>query len=472
MNIYTGNQYILLFFVYGLAFYSMGICALIQNTKGESNFPLLKSIKYLGYFGISHGTTEWLLMIIIAQIYPEYEIALIQSAIILNALSFTFLYVFGIKLLEYSERVKNILKGLPWMIFLVWLAVYFIMPLFHNGDLWARQWFKSMTSRYFIGLPAGLITAIALYRNAKTMMDMGLTKMAFKLKGLALLFAVYAILAGLIVKKVDIFPAMFINKELFRQVFGVPVELGRTVAASGITILFISIIDVFQWETNRKIAMLNEQQAASRERRRLGHELHDVVLQDLFAVGLQLESMLDDDNFNSQRAHIQSMKNSLNNTILKIRDFLGKVSSRKMEIEDLKYKIHELVHNYGKTGNVGIELLYQIPDITLGHLSSEKLIQIYYIIQEAINNAIKHADATHIAVTINTTLKCVVATVKDNGKGFDKNKMSHTDGYGLFSMRERAKTINGMLEIESNQKGTMIVLSIPWEEHKDGSKEY
>ena len=318
------------------------------------------------------------------------------------------------------------LKVLPWLVFVIWLGVYFIVPLFHTGDLWARQWFKSMTSRYFIGLPAGLITAIALYKNAESMINIGLTKMAFKIRGLAVLFAVYAILAGLIVKKVDFFPAMYINKELFAQVFGVPVELGRTIAASAITVLFISIIDVFQWETNQRIVLLNEQQVASRERRRLGHELHDVVLQDLFAVGLQLEIMLEDSSCYEQRDNIQNMKNSLNSTIHKIRDFLGKVSSRKMEIEDLKHKIHELVHHYEKANNVEIELLYQIPDITLGHLSSEKLTQVYYILQEAINNAIKHANANRISVTVNTTLKYVVAKVRDNGKGFDVDKLDQT----------------------------------------------
>jgi signal transduction histidine kinase len=470
MNLYTGHQYILLFFVYGLAFYSMGISALLQHTHGDSSFPLLKSIKYLGGFGIIHGTVEWLLMILIADIYPQYDPMITELAILLNALSFTFLWIFGIKLFEYNEKVKKILKNLPWIVFLIWSACYYIIPLMYEGDILSKRWLQSMTSRYFIGFPAGMITSAALYRNAKTMLDMGFTKVALKTKGLAVLFATYAILAGLIVKRMDFFPASIINKELFHAVLGVPVELGRAVAAVGITVLFVGIIDVFKWETNKKIAILTEQQAASMERRRLGKELHDVILQDLFVTGLQVENMLEDEISPAQKENLIDMKESLNNTIGRIRGFLETVSSRKMEIEDLKYQLHGLIHNFEKTCHMPIQLNYEVPDITLGHLSSEKLTQIYYIVQEAMNNAIKHGKATKLIVTINTTLKYVVATVQDDGQGFDTKEIDHANGYGLFSMRERAKSVNGVLEIDSSESGTVICVSIPWEEHNHGNE--
>ncbi|MFZ5969099.1 MAG: sensor histidine kinase [Bacillota bacterium] len=472
MHLYRGNQYILLFFVYGLAFYSMGISALIQNTKGDSNFPLLKSIKYLGYFGIIHGMAEWILMIMIAQIYPEFDVMFIELAIIANAISFTFLCVFGIKLLEYNERINRIIKLIPWYVFFLWLGSYSMIPLFHRGDVLSKLWVQSATSRYFIGFPASVITAIALYRNAKTIRNMDLTRLALKVRAMALLFAVYAVLAGIIVKRVNFFPANIINKELFYQVFNFPVEFGRTVVAAAITLLFIGIIAIFQWETNKKIAILTEQQAASRERRRLGQELHDVILQDLFVVGLQLENMIEDNNCSTMRQSLLDIKDILNSTIHNIRGFIGKVSSRKMEIEDLKYRIFELVHNFEKTYDVHIALHYEVPDVTLGHLSSEKLTQIYYIIQEAINNAMKHAHATKFSVTLNTTLKYVVATVYDDGQGFDISTINDAGGYGLFSMRERAKSVHGILEIDSSQKGTVISLSIPWEEYHDGNEKH
>ncbi|MFT9493527.1 sensor histidine kinase [Anaerosolibacter sp.] len=472
MNLYTGNQYILLFFVYGLAFYSMGIAALLQHTHGESSFPLLKATKYLGGFGITHGTVEWLLMILIADIYPQYELIITELAILLNAISFAFLWVFGIKLFEYNEKVKKTLKSLPWIIFAGWLICYFIIPLVYENDIMSIRWLQSASGRYFLGFPGAVFTSVALFRNAKTMQYMGFTRVSYKIKGLAVLFAAYAILAGLVVRKINFFPANIINTELFRMVFGFPVELGRAVTAIGITMLFVGIIDVFKWETNKKIAILTEQQAASMERRKLGREMHDVVLQDLFVSGLQLENMIEDENCTSRKEDLISMKENLNNTISKIRGFLQATSSRKMEIEDLKYKLYELVHNFEKTYHMPIELDYEVPDITLGHLSPEKLTQIYYIVHEAINNAIKHGNATKITVTLNTTLKYVVAMVSDNGQGFDTNNMGKGSGYGLYAMRERAKTVKGVLEIESNEKGTVVCVSIPWEERHHGNEEH
>lgn len=99
----------------------------------------------------------------------------------------------------------------------------------------------------------------------------------------------------------------------------------------------------------------------------------------------------------------------------------------------------------------------------LGYISNEKSTQFYYIVQEAVSNAIKHSNGTNIVVNVSTNLKFVIATVVDNGSGFDIKKMRDNNQYGLAAMNERAQSVNGELRLDSSSKGTRVTITIPWE---------
>ena len=75
--------------------------------------------------------------------------------------------------------------------------------------------------------------------------------------------------------------------------------------------------------------------------------------------------------------------------------------------------------------------------------------QVYRIAQEALNNALKHAQATSVTVYLRSEGKGVALEVVDNGQGFDHNKLDDTGGLGLINMKERAEQFNGLLEINS-----------------------
>jgi signal transduction histidine kinase len=74
---------------------------------------------------------------------------------------------------------------------------------------------------------------------------------------------------------------------------------------------------------------------------------------------------------------------------------------------------------------------------------------LYRIAQEALNNAVKHAQATSVTVYLRSEGKGIALEVVDNGQGFDPNKLADTGGLGLVNMKERARQLNGSLEINS-----------------------
>ncbi|MDF2840180.1 MAG: hypothetical protein K0Q99_952 [Clostridia bacterium] len=462
--LYSGSIYIVLFFIYGISFFTMGVIALQQNIQKETNFPLLKAIHILGLFGVLHGFVEWLIMFVIADIFPKEKLIFLMAAVLLNALSFTILLYFGIKVIDYKGRGNLQLKWLPWLIFVVWLFFYGSSTI-SNGEISFRTNLDFDTlCRYFIGFPAAILTASALFYNAKAFETMKLRKTALKFRLLAASFISYGIFAGLLVNERDFFPANIINKQAFLELFGFPVELGRMLSAICITILFIVIIDIFRLENDIIMQNLMQERVASQERRRLGRDLHDGIIQDLFASGLQLENLLEENDVNFLHSELKQIKGNLNDGIQKVREFIEKVSTKRMDLDQLRLQLEETINNFKKISKASIQLDYEIPDVTLRFVSSDKLTQIYYIIQEAISNSVKHSNAAEIKVKIGFDLRSIIVEIKDNGKGFHKGTARSDRKYGLTSMQERAASTNGILNISSDNKGTIITLIVPWEE--------
>lgn len=462
--LYSGGLYILLFFIYGISFFTMGIIALQQNIQKDTNFPLLKAIHSLGFFGVIHALVEWIIMFVLADIFPEKKLILLNAAVLLNSLSFTMLLYFGIKVVDYKGKANQYLRWLPWFIFIAWVVFYESTIISQGGISFRTNVDFDTLCRYLIGLPAAIITSSALYYNAKALETMKLKKAALRFKLLAASFASYGVFAGLLVNQRDFFPATIINKQAFLALFGFPVEFGRMLSAICITILFIGLIDIFRLENNMIMQNLMQERVASQERRRLGRELHDGIIQDLFASGLQLENLLEENDVDFLHKEIRHIKGNLNNEIHKIREFIEKVSATKMDLGRFRLLLDEALNNFKKISDATISLDYEIPDITFRYISSDKLTQVYYIVQEAISNAVKHSKAAEIKVKIGFDLRSIIVEIIDNGEGFDKETATGRRKFGLTSMQERTASINGILNIASNDKGTSIILIVPWEE--------
>lgn len=464
---FFGPKSIPLYFIYGLAFFTMGISALQQSNKKISNFPLMKALIYLAGFGLVHGLSEWVSMIIIADSYPEYIVQQYQFKMFLNATSFASLFAFGFALFEFKDYKLEKLKKLPWVLLTIWALGFFIMDwLYPDVATNIKYPMYSTMSRYFIGLPGGILVAYALYQNSEVMRNLNLKIISLKFKALAVVFLMYGIFAGLIVSQQNFFPANVINKNVFEIIFGLPIEAARTFSAIIITFLFIDIIKIFTWEVNEKISRLIQVQAATQERRKLGRELHDVLIQKLFATGLRAEFLMEDEDNPGNKEQLMEIKEDLNEVISDIRGFIARFSPKKIEVEDLKANITELVEKFQEWKTVLIKLNYEVPAIALGQLSNEKLTQVYYIVQEALSNVIKHSKATEAEVTIKSTLRELIVIISDNGVGVDLMSIK-SDSFGIKSIKERASVADGTLAIKTNTMGTTITLTIPWEEFQN-----
>lgn len=223
----------------------------------------------------------------------------------------------------------------------------------------------------------------------------------------------------------------------------------------------------FQIKKTSQLLVLDVQE---KERSRIARELHDSSLQNLTHLihVLELSSMYMDEDpirakleLESCTQNLRQIINDIRDTIFDLRpmtfDDLGFMQCIKNEIDNLKLHCREC------------ELTYDIDNIIIPkndevkEICSIYLVTLYRVIQEAIMNSIKHASATAIRIFVKEEEKDIVAEVKDNGKGFDKNEIlkKSEKHFGLSIMKERVSLLDGEINIITNSNGTVIKIRVP-----------
>ncbi|WP_432412056.1 tetratricopeptide repeat-containing sensor histidine kinase [Rasiella sp. SM2506] len=144
--------------------------------------------------------------------------------------------------------------------------------------------------------------------------------------------------------------------------------------------------------------------------------------------------------------------------ITDLRDTIWVMNRGTISWEDLTERIRYLAHKVSNTTGITVEVNKTGKNDQL--LGPDQTINIYRIIQEAVNNAIKHAQATKIEINIQATPAALVE-ILDNGKGYDIDSVT-SGSHGLYNMESRAKKIEAALDIVSDETGTKMSLRLPY----------
>ncbi|MDD4802003.1 MAG: histidine kinase [Syntrophomonas sp.] len=453
----------LLYLIYGFSMITMGIFAIMQKDSRVMNISLIRSMKYLGYFGIIHGISEWISMIIKLGIYSHINIEIYYINLTLKALSFIFLFYFGLDLLPFMDRFKRLRPAIPFIILGLYLLCFTWLIKIYGVDYHlSNTIFTTVAIRYFMAIPSCAIAAAALYLNAQLIEKTKSLQISQRYKNLAWVIIVYGFVEGLLVSRAAFFPANIINKEAFPEYFIYITLSFKAIVGFIINYLLIKVIDTFSWEQEERLFRLEQLRIAAEERRKLGLEIHDTIIQELYAMGLKVGYLAKYKDKGSAGDILEEIKESITTTINKTREFISVNVLEEIALDELKDSLEQLVKRYNETQGVKIELKCIISPYIEGTLSPEKTTQIYYIVQEAITNIIRHAQADYAQVLLEGRHDFINITITDNGKGisYDENNVEQ---FGIRSMNERAQRINGLLKIERLAKGTSIELRIPWE---------
>jgi len=196
-----------------------------------------------------------------------------------------------------------------------------------------------------------------------------------------------------------------------------------------------------------------------RERKILGQDLHDGLCQFLTALRIKVDLL----EWHLQKrapaeAHrVRPVIQLLDQAIEKMRALVYGVPPVEPVPTGLMTALHQLTDTAREL--FGVPLRCRIP-LPVRIANPVVALNLFYIAQEAVNNAVKHASARKIYVSLTRRSRCVVLTVANGGKPFAA--ASHTRGLGLKTMRFRAERIGGILEIQPRRNGgTLLTCTVP-----------
>jgi signal transduction histidine kinase len=194
------------------------------------------------------------------------------------------------------------------------------------------------------------------------------------------------------------------------------------------------------------------------ERQRISRELHDGLGQKLVAVKLLMEStskLTDSD----ARKIIDEVKSDCITIIDEVRQISSNLAPNILKGSGLDVALKNLCYTIAVSARVSIEFS-AYGDVFIPDPNTK--MYIYRIVQEGLNNTIKHSQAEKVEVQLMGNTDFIIIVIADNGQGFDTGKSSTGRGNGIYNMHERAKLLGGNLDIESEiNLGTTIRLKIP-----------
>jgi signal transduction histidine kinase len=195
------------------------------------------------------------------------------------------------------------------------------------------------------------------------------------------------------------------------------------------------------------------------ERKRLARELHDETGQALTSILLGLRSIEDATRDNPQvRESVLALRELVVSTLHDVRRLAVELRPKALDDFGLVPALERLAETFAEQTEVDVHV-----QATLGEerLDPEIETALYRIVQEALTNVVKHAQAQTISVVLTKKGDSVTALIEDDGQGFDPSQ-GVGDGLGLLGMRERITLLRGRVAVESSEgSGTVVVVEVP-----------
>jgi len=477
-------NYLLMFFIYGLAFFSMGLAMALEAGRSP-DVEEATLLKPLAMFGILNAISQWMEIVILPGIWLEIPVPkpFLLTKLFFLAMSFASLTAFGVQAYRPARRqvAASVYASLGFLlVYFIGIGINHIIPWNSTPNCLRCA---DALARYLLALPGAMLAALALknhaLKNKETNPDLAsayrLASWGFALFGLTQIFPARA----------EIYPAPFINAELFWEITGIPIQLVSTFMALFTMGNLIHASHIAEKGRRQelykaqegKLAALEQVQnellkrrelrkdlfrhivlAQEEERGRISRELHDDTAQILTAASLNMAAL---------KAVITDNPKAM-----------GLLERSQGLCQEMSQALYRMVHDLrpAQLDDFGL-----VP--ALRHLTEEKWFSrkvaitfeasggprrvdpvietvLFRVAQEALTNILRHAHTDTARLGILFEKEQIILTVQDQGAGFIPALKG--PGFGLAGITERVELINGRLEIDTAPgKGTTITVVVP-----------
>ena len=197
------------------------------------------------------------------------------------------------------------------------------------------------------------------------------------------------------------------------------------------------------------------------ERKRIAQDLHDAISSKLNIVSLTTNVLLLDKTINEkQKTALEQILNITTKTLESSRKIAHDLLPPILAEFGLKAALEELFEDCSKHTKIDIE--YNIEELT--KLTKTNQLHLFRIVQELINNSIKHGKANEMAIYMEQNATGFILRYQDNGVGFNIKDIKEKSGIGLQNIKSRVKILNGVLKIESTpNSGSQFIIRCSYE---------
>lgn len=492
MNAMSGQPFdqilFVVFFVYGLAFFGMGLTLALEAGRAPG-LAESRILRPLAFFGFIHGIHEWLESYLL-----QAEIAGTQLAgwlpwveIILLTASYLALFLYGIRTFR-APSYK------PWIGMVTGVSILgaYVLAISISAFITYRTVpislydFLDGMSRYLLAVPSAFLAVLALRFQSLQASRRSQKLLSRYLVWAAVGFGIYG-LTHLVVHPLAMFPAIYLNTETFRQVTGFPIQIVRTLAAILITLSLLWATqetgkerqqqlvaaqqerlealeqiraELAKREEMRRELLRHTVQAQEEERARIARELHDETSQVLTAYSLNLAALRKTVETNPESKEmidrLQGLCRQMSQGLYRLVHDL-----RPAQLDDLGLiPALEYLQESHRSAELGIEM-----SVKGKHRRIDPVVEtvLFRVAQEALNNVVRHARAKSARMILEYKNQEISLEISDTGAGFNvDHPFAPPRGWGLAGMRERVEAVGGLLQIDSVPgKGTKVEVVIP-----------
>ena len=238
----------------------------------------------------------------------------------------------------------------------------------------------------------------------------------------------------------------------------------------GTPVMQVLVLDITERKQTEEALRHREQDllAALEERERISEDLHDGILQSLYAIGLGLEAckpLIAQPPRKKATANLMPVFNhaigQLNHVMAEVRNFIAGLESQVLQGGDFATALRTMVETMSASNATACRVT--IEDAAARHISTEQALHLINVTREALSNSLRHSHAKRTTVSLKQLVHSVRLSVTDNGVGFTP-ATAHGIGHGLPNMAARAQKIGGRLGVRSKPgQGTKILLDLPKE---------
>jgi len=451
------SHQLLLSLLHGQTFFVLGLSILFLSRRAI-RLELARELAPLAAFGFLETAVAWSTAWLASTSTPPAW--LIWFRLLAMAAAYAVLLSFGLQVVISPQKRERQRWTIAGGLLLLWALILWVVH--SSSDPGTDVYLAGeLLARHGLALPGGLLGAWGFRHEAhRTIEPQRWPWVHWPMRLTLVALGAFALCGGLVVPRAPFFPASVINEAALLRTTGVPVAFARALCggamAFGVVQALSAVLDQIEiWLENAE-----QIQALVDERERIGRELHDGIIQTIYASGLILESARHNlaTDAHQVRRQLTTAIDNLNRAIQDIRRYIFDLRGEMLQ-DDLETGLRKMLKDFHAHTLLATE--FHVSGSDNRRLDTERRQHVFQIAREALTNCARHARAKCVEMDLRYGPEEMWLSISDDGIGLAT--VPAGQGQGLRNIQERTSLLSGRLAIDTApDEGLTLTIAVPY----------